>query len=364
MKTLRIIVASATLLALMVPSIASDNLAIGSPAPALKVAKWVKGTPVKGFEKGKVYVVEFWATWCGPCKVSIPHLTEMAKQFKGKATFTGVSVWEEQNPKTDAYMAKVADFVKEMGDKMDYNVAVDDMQGTMAKTWMAAAKQNGIPAAFVIGKDGNIAWIGHPMDGLDKVVDAVINDTFDAKAEADRQAKIQAEMEARQKLFQPMQEKAAKGDYKGAAEEVDRIIAAQPEMAKQLLPVKFNLLLRSDESAAYALGKQLAAGELKDDAMSLNSIAWSIVDDASKLKNPDFAAAVAIAEQAAKASEMKDGMVLDTLGYAYFKNGQLDKAIEVQTKAVELTKGDKNIPAETQQEIADRLAMFKKKKGA
>lgn len=42
----------------------STDLKPGDPAPALKIDKWVKGQPVEAFEKGKVYVVEFWATWC------------------------------------------------------------------------------------------------------------------------------------------------------------------------------------------------------------------------------------------------------------------------------------------------------------
>src|SRR5689334_7009652 len=126
---------------------AKPTLGIGDTAPALTVAKWFKGAPVKKFEKGKVYVVEFWATWCGPCKVSIPHLTEMAEKYKGKATFTGVSVYEEhgKKPTSTAYMDKVSNFVKDMGDKMNYNVAVDGMDMTMAHNWMEAAGQGGIP---------------------------------------------------------------------------------------------------------------------------------------------------------------------------------------------------------------------------
>src|SRR5687768_16104873 len=124
------------LLAASAAVMADSTLKVGSPAPPLKVAKWIKGKPIKSFKPGEVYVVEFWATWCGPCKQSIPHLTEMAKKYEGKATFTGVSVWEEKNPTDTKYMNKVASFVKEWDKKMDYNVAVDGMEGTMAKTWM------------------------------------------------------------------------------------------------------------------------------------------------------------------------------------------------------------------------------------
>jgi len=48
---------------------------------------------VKGFDKDKTYVVEFWATWCGPCKATIPHLTKLQKEHPD-VTFIGVSVFE------------------------------------------------------------------------------------------------------------------------------------------------------------------------------------------------------------------------------------------------------------------------------
>ena len=90
------------------PRAQAEGLGLGDPAPPLTVSKFVKGTKVDKFEPGKIYVVEFWATWCGPCKVSIPHLTELQEKQKD-VTFIGVSVWEN-DPEL------VEPFVQEMGD--------------------------------------------------------------------------------------------------------------------------------------------------------------------------------------------------------------------------------------------------------
>src|SRR5882724_10852622 len=109
-------------------------LSLGDPAPKIEVKEFVKGGPVKSFEKGKIYVVEFWATWCGPCRTSIPHLSELQKKHKD-VVFIGVSVFE-RDP------SKVKPFVEEMGEKMAYRVATDDAEegkaseGKMAKNWM------------------------------------------------------------------------------------------------------------------------------------------------------------------------------------------------------------------------------------
>src|SRR5438105_7662375 len=89
------------------------TLKVGDKAPGLSVEKWVKGDEVKGFEANKVYVVEFWATWCGPCKESIPHLTKLQKDFKDKSvTVIGVAASENGSDK----LGGLKKFVKDKGD--------------------------------------------------------------------------------------------------------------------------------------------------------------------------------------------------------------------------------------------------------
>ncbi len=154
------------------------TLKVGDPAPKLETGKWVQGDPVKEFQKGKAYLVEFWATWCPPCRASIPHLNEIYNKFKDKGLVViGQNCWQGDD-------SLVAPFVKKMGDKMTYRVALDDKttdsKGAMAKTWMEAAGRDGIPSAFLVDTNGIIAWIGHPMALKEQTIEQVLAGTYDA----------------------------------------------------------------------------------------------------------------------------------------------------------------------------------------
>lgn len=166
-------------------SVAKDEkkskLKVGDKAPDFK-AKIVKGDNVTSLEKGKVYVVEFWATWCPPCLKSIPHLSEVQKQYKDQITIIGVACKDYSRPKDEQNENRIKTFATEQGDKMSYRVAFDDGSGKMNEKWMDAAGQSGIPTAFVVDGEGKIAYIGNPM-GVDTVLAKLVKKAEPAKEE-------------------------------------------------------------------------------------------------------------------------------------------------------------------------------------
>ncbi|MCC6322636.1 MAG: TlpA family protein disulfide reductase [Phycisphaerales bacterium] len=141
---------------------AAITLKAGDAAPALSIEQWLKGTPVNGFQTGTVYVVEFWATWCPPCVANIPHLTKLQAEHP-EVVIIGVAASERKatDGKPDTRVEKLNTFIAQRGDAIGYRMAYDEDR-SMSREWMAPAGRNTIPTAFIVGKDGKLAWIGHP----------------------------------------------------------------------------------------------------------------------------------------------------------------------------------------------------------
>jgi len=140
---------------------------VGQKAPEIKAQKWFNTTTALSLAglRGKIVVVEFWATWCPPCRRSIPHLNALYNQYKDK----GVVILGLSDEGAD----KVAPFVEQMNkDKkdMEYPAAAGSNDG-------AAYGVTGIPHAFLLDPTGKVVWTGHPMAGLDKAIEKALKDT-------------------------------------------------------------------------------------------------------------------------------------------------------------------------------------------
>lgn len=389
-----------SLLAVFAITTTGFSTELGQPAAPLNIAEWVKGSPVDlAVTKDKqIVVVEFWATWCPPCVKSIPHLTELQKQFKD-VRFIGVSSEEAD---------VVKKFVTKMGDKMDYSVAID-ADGKTSAGYMEAFGINGIPHAFIVDKEGRIVWHGHPMDGLDKAIEEVLAGKMDiekAKKRNAAQKKLEAFYEAvsggasEAKLDTMAKELEALDTELGGIEPGKKFSAneARKAMKFQSLMRDYQLAMRSGKGgtnlarieklveenapadfnffafkenmnlskvfANYyyaAAGKRDAdkiadfAKELSDtkttNSVALNQWAWVILTD-KNIKTRDLPLATKLAKAAVDASGGKEAGVLDTYARALFDSGKTAEAIVQQKNAIVLAKDDeaKNKLTETLKE--------------
>jgi len=110
-------------------------------------------------ETGKPMIVEFWATWCPPCRKSIPHLNEIYKKYKDKGLgIVGIS---------DEEKSVIEKFTKTM--PMDYAVAIDK-----DNKFSEGFGIKGIPHAFLVDKTGKITWAGHPMGLKDADIEKLL----------------------------------------------------------------------------------------------------------------------------------------------------------------------------------------------
>lgn len=320
----------------------SKKLSVGDKAPAISIEHWVKGEKISGFEAGKIYVVEFWATWCGPCIKNMPHLTKLQKQYKDKGvTIIGVSSQDRRG------IEDVRPFVERRGDVIGYTIAVDKDMET-AKAYMFATGQQSIPAAYVVDKKGNLAWHGHPMDGMDLVISELVADTFDATKHAARIAK-------HKELSEEFSASAGGEKWDDALKTLDEISENRPDLSKQAELSRFAVLRigKKDVEAAASQRAKLISTVIKDDPEMLRGLTETImnVPDATAA---DRASAVESAQALVAATQSKDAQALSLLARTYKAAGQMDKAIGSQTLAVGAA-GENEGLKQTMQSILDEM---------
>jgi thiol-disulfide isomerase/thioredoxin len=128
----------------------------GQQLPALALSYMGKQPELAG----KPLLVEFWATWCPPCRKSIPHLNQIYAKYKSQGLqIVGI---------TDEDETTVKKFQKQI--PMDYNVAINT-PGSIYEQFGIKA----IPTAFLVDKSGKIVWTGHPMELSETQIQSVLN---------------------------------------------------------------------------------------------------------------------------------------------------------------------------------------------
>ncbi|MGN6134858.1 MAG: redoxin domain-containing protein [Aureliella sp.] len=331
---------------------ADELLTVGSKAPELNIEHWLKNggnfKPVTKFQPGKIYVVEFWATWCGPCIQGMPHLAQLQKEYAEKGVqIIGVSSEDletvqeflaRQIPKGDAESDALPATFGELTSA--YSLTCDPDEST-DKAYMQAANQMAIPNAFIVGKEGKIEWIGHPGE-MDDVLRQVVAGTWDRTEYGKRFLAMQKLELAKAELNEALR----KRDFAKAIELIDAQIEAtddvQSKLELRLTKVQIALVENKVDVATKRLQECYDAA--KGQTGMIDLISWHIYEQSEQRQmNLAPLVKVAYAESEKALGEAKGearGSLLDTVAHLAYKQGDIDKAIKLVREATELARGE------------------------
>lgn len=326
--------------------VVEGELAVGNPAPPLVLASIVHGEELTEFEPNKVHVVEFWATWCGPCLQGMPHISKLAQQYKDDVNFVGVT--RESAEKVASFLEDPHPTGQKWAEVIQYSLALDS-EDTMNQTYMKAAGQNGIPCAFIVGRDGVVDWIGHPMT-MDDTLAAVVDGSFDREAAYNELAAERAAEEAQNKLMASINSAKRSKDWDGAIAIMDKQMADAPDQALFWSMQKMEILSKADRQDDLTAIQNEITESNWGNARLLNAISWGI---AAEDMGTDLDLALKSALRASELNDDSDASVLDTVARVYYERGEINEAIAAQKQAVEVS-GDKGAA----NDIAKTLATY------
>ena len=328
-----------------------DNLmTIGSKAPDIDIEHWISDNDgafehTTTLSSGQVYVIEFWATWCGPCIAAMPHIADLQKKYGQEVQV--ISISDEDMETVEKFLAR--DVRGKEGvtyaDLTSTYCLTTDPDRSVLNDYFRASGRTGIPCAFVVGKTGLVEWIGHPAS-MDNPLKQVVNDEWNREEFLVKYKKEQEErmaaMKARRlmaKAGRKIQELVNDGEYEEAVEYLGELLSDDEYKGahEQLSAMKLHVLVTNNlDGAADAL--EDFAKENGDKAQLLSQIARVVYDQHDKEGNVSEALLKSACNCAKVAAEKrpKSGVILDTYAHlVYAAHNDLEKAIEVQKKAVE-----------------------------
>lgn len=304
----------------------SAALKVGDMAPPVTVTDWIKGKPIDIIKdsRGKVVVLEFWATWCAPCIQLIPKHTALYKRYKDK----GMVLVAVTDSGQGQQLKSVQDFVTQQGDRMDYPVAFDRTQKANME-YVVGTGAVGIPHVVVIGKDGRVAWFGHPLEPLmESTIRDLLMDRFDPKKAA-RDAEMQAKLAP---LLNDFNFAVQRGDWPRCLSLTEQMLAIDPTNFDAM---RFNVYIFMEEQrsveklkswAQQVMGKH--GGNAKTMAI-LSSLMLAMPELTDR--QPELAVEAA---NLSLASESKSSFSLQMVAQTFYQLGLVESAIEAQKQAV------------------------------
>ena len=347
----------------------APGIDIGDPPPALAPMAWVKGQPITSFELGRVYVVEFFATWCGSSRQAMPRLSKWAKERASDLTVVGVVIREGE--RAQPTVEAVTDFVDKRGDEMAYTVAMDDPKLlAMYQAWMAASGMHGIPTAFIIGRDGRIAYVGYMMDdAANYTFETALADALSGRSDLEAARVLHADVKRQTterlretRLLQPLRDARARGDERSAIEEAEKVMAAYPDLQWQAFSSKFGALLTLDESKALAFAREQSRNEGMRAAVNASDdkIYWSavgrLIAGEKNLSKSTYSQGAAYLQSAAQIEDSIDQILL---GRLYALSGDFERAVIAQERAIAAARKSGEVPSDSIAKFEATLARYR-----
>ncbi|MER9481925.1 TlpA family protein disulfide reductase [Mesorhizobium sp. M0494] len=346
-------------------------LRMGSPAPSIKVEDWLRGEPLANFHSGKVYIVEFWATWCELCAAEMLDLMRLQEKYKDGGLEVVAVAANEDAPTAVEARTKLDAWLTEKCPQLNYRIAFDHT-GEMNKLWREPSFSAGIPTSFVVHRDGHIAFIGHPGQ-LDEILPKVLSGswrTSDKAKAADTERIARSEPMAReQALKQPIDDRfwaAVKlEDWKTALWAIEEGIALMPDDINFRL-AHAHLLLHKIQDMWTGLP---VIGQLVRDAIDKNSEDW-MVSALDQLFHPaNDHSRLPPAERFAMGKELSEHILAlnppqgDSPKYRsypavaryYHDNGNNDRAIELVELTLKSLEGPEPIPDDLKEHLLPDL---------
>lgn len=135
---------------------------LGKPAPKFQAETWLTDAPDCS---GKYVLIDFWATWCGPCRKAIPELNAIHRKFADRLVVIGMS----DEPEEEVRAMKAP--------KIQYFSAVDT-QARMKK----ALGVRGIPHVIIMDPKGIVRWEGYPLLSGHELTEEAVEEILDGKS--------------------------------------------------------------------------------------------------------------------------------------------------------------------------------------